>query len=110
MTFTSRRIPGHSCIEQLIGQRGMGEVHRARDTRLNRDVVLKGIPAELADDSSRLERFEQVVAFLTSRLRTFSSSLRPCSRTRYRGTVMDMAPTRREPSLRSCWSRSRSEL
>ncbi len=42
-----------------IGAGGMGEVFRARDTRLGRDVAVKVLPAEYASDPGRLRRFEQ---------------------------------------------------
>jgi tetratricopeptide (TPR) repeat protein/TolB-like protein len=42
-----------------IGAGGMGEVYRARDTRLGRDVAVKVLPAEFAADPERLRRFEQ---------------------------------------------------
>src|SRR5262249_4004868 len=42
-----------------LGAGGMGEVWRARDTRLSRDVAIKVLPAEAASDSDRLKRFEK---------------------------------------------------
>src|SRR5215468_7904601 len=42
-----------------IGAGGMGEVYRARDSRLGRDVAIKVLPAAFAADTERLRRFEQ---------------------------------------------------
>ena len=55
-------------ITALIGAGGMGEVYKARDTRLNRDVAVKILPASFAADNERLRRFQleaQAVAALS---------------------------------------------
>ena len=52
------RVGPYEIVAQ-IGAGGMGEVYRARDTRLGRDVAIKVLPVEFAADPDRLRRFEQ---------------------------------------------------
>src|SRR5499427_7798124 len=46
-------------ILSRLGAGGMGEVYRARDTRLGRDVAIKILPSSFSSDPDRLRRFEQ---------------------------------------------------
>jgi serine/threonine protein kinase len=59
MSFPAETQFGPYRIAALIGSGGMGEVYRARDTRLLRDVALKVLPASFTNDPERLRRFEQ---------------------------------------------------
>jgi hypothetical protein len=59
MTLESGTRLGPYEIVSLLGAGGMGEVYRARDTRLRRDVAIKVLPASYSADPDRLRRFEQ---------------------------------------------------
>src|SRR6266436_4873110 len=53
-------------IVALLGAGGMGEVYRARDTRLNRQVAIKVLPKAFASDPERLARFQREAQVLAS--------------------------------------------
>jgi eukaryotic-like serine/threonine-protein kinase len=59
VTFSRGARLGPYEVSTPLGAGGMGEVWRARDTRLGRDVAIKVLPADLASDAGRLKRFEK---------------------------------------------------
>src|SRR5215475_15967282 len=59
MTLAAGSKLGPYEIVSPLGAGGMGEVYRARDERLKRDVAIKVLPASYSQDAERLRRFEQ---------------------------------------------------
>ncbi len=66
MSLTPGTRLGSYDVLALIGAGGMGEVYRARDTKLNRDVALKVLPEAFVHDPDRLARFRREAQVLAS--------------------------------------------
>ena len=66
MSLTVGDRLGHYGVTALIGEGGMGQVYRATDTQLNRDVALKILPDAFAADPDRLARFQREAHVLAS--------------------------------------------
>src|SRR6185295_1225031 len=66
MAFSTGEKIGPYIITGLLGKGGMGEVYRARDPRLERDVAIKVLPAALAQHEDRLTRFEREAKVLAA--------------------------------------------
>jgi serine/threonine protein kinase len=66
MTFSAGTRLGPYEIHSPLGAAGMGEVYRARDTKLSRDVAIKVLPAAVASDPDRLARLSREAQVLAS--------------------------------------------
>ena len=58
MSLAGTRL-GHYELVSILGAGGMGDVYRARDRRLRRDVAIKVLPAAFTSDPDRLARFDE---------------------------------------------------
>jgi serine/threonine protein kinase len=81
MVIVGQKLGAYEVVAKL-GEGGMGEVYRARDPKLHREVAIKVLPGLFASDPARLIRFEREAQTLapsiirTSRKSTASSSSR----------------------------------
>ncbi len=75
MSLTSGTRLGSYEIHSVLGAGGMGEVYRARDTQLGREVAIKVLRKEVADDPDRMARFEREARVLASLNHTHIATL-----------------------------------
>ena len=120
------RLGFYEVIAQ-IGEGGMGQVYRARDTKLNRDVALKLLPDDFASDPDRLARFTREAQTLASlnhpkiaAIYGLEEGLAEAGRHRMRALVMELVEgedlykrivelkAQGSRSMRRCRSRNRS--
>src|SRR6188508_2875048 len=66
MSLTPGSQLGSYEIQGLLGEGGMGQVYKARDGKLGREVAIKVLPASVANDPERLSRFEREARVLAS--------------------------------------------
>ena len=66
MTLSTGTRLSHYEISSQLGKGGMGEVYRAKDQKLGRDVAIKLLPEEFAKDTDRVARFQREAKLLAS--------------------------------------------
>src|SRR5262249_4401172 len=76
-SLSGRRIAHYEVAEQ-IGAGGMGQVYRAKDTKLGRHVAIKVLPGFFSQDSSRRGRFEQEARALAALTHPNSAAIYGC--------------------------------
>ncbi len=90
-------------ITAQIGEGGMGEVYRATDTKLDRDVAIKVLPASLAGDPDRIARFQREAEVLASLNHPNIAAIYGLVR-----LARERPPHRRRSPLRSAFTRGRN--
>ena len=65
MSMTGKTL-SHYSLSALLGKGGMGEVYKAKDQKLGRDVAIKVLPEEFAKDADRVARFQREAKLLAS--------------------------------------------
>ena len=88
------RLGSHEILEPL-GRGGMGEVYRARDSKLKRGVAIKILPAAFSEDEERVSRFQREAQIL-------ASLQHPKTIRRMKGLPLTMAPLCDPQTLRFC--------
>ncbi|MGH9369355.1 MAG: protein kinase domain-containing protein [Thermoanaerobaculia bacterium] len=93
MTLAAGTRLGPYEILAPLGAGGMGEVYRARDTRLGREVAIKVLPAAVASDAERMARFEREARLLASLNHARIATLHGLEESgSLRGLVMELVP------------------
>ena len=101
MGLTPGQRLGAYTIVSPLGAGGMGEVWRATDTRLGRDVALKLLPAAFASDPDRLARFEREAKLLASLSHTHIAGLFALEETTLEGSVTPVRSRWSSPKART---------